>query len=479
MNYTDLDLAILKAATTNKRCAVDFVNDCDPKYLSIDFWNFGKMLAGYIKLYKDVPTLRILEDQLTKEKKEKQIEDVRATWKIIQDFTYDDKQFKFDIKKLKARYAEKQFELHNETIAKAVAAGEKIDVKKSMQEMQRLMQNIKALEQTKTYERKTLKETIGDFKAEYNAKLKDPNFDRGVLTGYSYLDSVTDGLRDGEMLLIGGESGAGKSMLLMNIALQIWLQQNTVETPTKDFGPGHNVLYFSLEMPIKPCRNRVYSRLSGVPSKLIRNPVTKEGKQRMNAEERNKMKVALDFVQRYPYEFEIIDVPRGCTAENVETLFEEALLKFDVKVVVVDYLGIMDDEDNQEDDWLKLGFIAGKLHELARVHNLILLSAVQLNRAKATKDAEEKIGMHRVGRSALIMHHANIGVQIETRQNEKQYPDMHYHVIKNRDGEQGKGRLIKNLSCGTLLDDEISEEDINKEFTDIDDISDDIEFLDI
>lgn len=478
MNYTELDLSILKAITTNKRCAVDFVSDCDPKLLSIDFWNFGKIITGYTKLYKDVPTLRILEDQLTKEKKEKQIDDVRSIWKIIQDHTYDDKQFKFDLSKLKARYAEKQIELYQENISKAVTANEKIDVKRSMQDMQRLIQNVKSIEQSKSYERKTLKETISDYKSEYNAKLKDPNFDRGILTGYSYLDAVTDGLREGEMLLIGGESGAGKSMLLMNIALQIWLQKNNVDMTT-GFGTGYNVLYFSLEMPIKPCRNRVYSRLSGVPSKLIRNPVTKDGKQRMNAEERQKIRKAISFIDNYPYEFEIIDVPRGCTAENVETLFEEALLKFDVKVVVVDYLGIMNDDENNDDDWLKLGFIAGKLHELARVHNLILLSAVQLNRAKASKDAEDKIGMHRVGRSALIMHHANIGVQIETRQNEKQYPDMHYHVIKNRDGEQGKGRLIKNLSCGTLLDDEISEEDIDKEFTDIDDISEDLEYLDI
>lgn len=140
------------------------------------------------------------------------------------------------------------------------------------------------------------------------------------------------------------------------------------------------------------------------------------------------------------------------------------------------------DDDSKDDDWLKLGKIAGKVHELARVHNTIVLSAVQLNRSKASsKDTEDRIGMHRIGRSALIMTHANIGIQIETRPNEKNYPDMYYHLIKNRDGEQGKGKLIKNLSCGTLLDDEIKveDEDVGYDFTDVDDISEKIEFLDI
>lgn len=477
MNYTDLDLAILKSIINNKRAALDFTSECDSKLFSTDVWNFAKLITSYIKTYKDIPTLRIIEDQLAKGNNEKQAEYVRNLWKTINDFSYDEKQFKFDLTKLKSRYAEKQIAQFQETISNS--SSDKIDVAKTMQEMQKVLQNIKSLTQAKTYERKTLKEAVVDFREEYNAKLKDPNFDRGVLTGYSFLDMVTDGLRDGEMLLIGGESGAGKSMFLMNIALQIWLQKNTVDM-TSGFTPGHNILYFSLEMPVKPCRNRVLSRLSGVPSKLLRNPVTKEGKQRMSAEERDKLRTALLFIKNYPSEFEIIDVPRGCTVEQVEMLFEEAKLKYEPRIIVVDYLGIMDDDDsNNEDDWLKLGFIAGKLHELARVHNLILLSAVQLNRAKASKDAEEKIGMHRVGRSALIMHHANIGVQIETRQNEKQYPDMHYHVIKNRDGEQGKGKLIKNLSCGTLLDDEMPEDDIGVEFTDLDDISDRIEFLDI
>ncbi len=471
MSYSDLDLNILKTIVTNKKHAVEFASDCSINIFDSDVWNFANLVVGYTRTFKEIPTQRVIIEKLGKN--DKVIEYVNALWKKLEDHKYDDKEYKFDLDKLKKRYQLKQLSQLNESLSKGDT-----DVNAVLANVQKTLSNVKSVNQVKAYDRRTLKDSITDFRDEFNAKMKDPKFDSGLQTGYSFLDSATGGLREGELLLVGGESGAGKSMFLMNLAIQLWMQKNSLAM-TEGFTEGCNVMYFSLEMPFKPCRNRVLSRLSGVTSKLLRNPVSPEGKLKINGDDRNKLKTALQFINNYPFEFEIIDIPRGATVDRIETLYEEAKLKFNPKVVVVDYLGIMDDEGNKEDDWLKLGTIAGKLHEFVRAHNLIGLSAVQLNRVKASKDVEERVGMHRIGRSALIMHHANIGVQIETRQNEKQYPDMYYHLIKNRDGEQGKGKLIKNLSCGTLLDDEIKNEDTGFEFTDFDDISEKIEFLDI
>ena len=291
------------------------------------------------------------------------------------------------------------------------------------------------------------------------------------MTGYSYIDRVTDGLRPGELLLIGGESGGGKSMLLMNMALQIWLQNNNIDMDESQFGPGNSVLYFSLEMPFKPCRNRVYGRLSNNPTKKIRAA-------QLNTEEAGQLKKVLRFINKYPHQFEIVDIPRGATMESLELIYEEAKTMYDPKVIVIDYLGLMDYDGTDMEDWLKLGKIAEKIHEFARVHNCIVLSAVQLNRTKGAKE-EDKIGLHRIGRSALIMQNANIAIQIETRPNEKNFPDMKYHLIKNRDGELGSAVLIKNLACGTLLDQKVEEDPTTFEMRDPDDISEKAALLDI
>lgn len=466
---SELDLVVLKTLLNNKKHALDFASEGDPKIFSPETWNFAQVILGYIKTFKDIPTLKVVVERLSKGNNEKLVETIKNIWSQIDNVTYDDKEYKHNLDKLKKRFAEKQIKIQQESLAKFDPTT--MDIGKAVKEMQQTIQSIKSLHQVRSYDRKTLKEAIPVFKEEYNAKLENPNFDTGIKTGYSYLDQATDGLRPGELILIGGESGGGKSMLLMNIAVQMWLQHNTLDTPEESFGPGNSVLYFSLEMPFRPCLNRVLSRMSGNPSKLIRNA-------KLDSDQADKLKKALRFIKRYPYEFEIVDIPRGATMEQLEIIFEEAKAHYNPKIIVIDYLGLMDYDGGKEmDDWLKLGKISEKIHEFARVHNVITLSAVQLNRTKGAKD-EDKIGLHRVGRSALILTNANIAIQIESRPNEKQYPDMKYHIIKNRDGELGNGVLIKNLSCGTLLDSKTEEDDTEFEMRDPDDISDKIDRLD-
>lgn len=465
----NLDLVILKTLVTNKKHALDFVNECDIKLFSPEVFHFADLAIGYIRTYKDLPTQRVMVERLSKGKNEQLIERVNKVWEQIEKTDYNDREYKHDLGVMKKRFAEKQLTGMKDQLGKLQPGA--MDIDKTINDMNKAIQSIKALNQVKAYERKTLKEAVPIFREEYNAKMENPDFDKGVRTGYSYLDNVTDGLRPGELILIGGESGAGKSMLLMNMALQCWLQDNTTDM-VDNFKPGNSVLYFSLEMPFKPCLNRVLSRLSGNPSKKIRNAS-------LNADEAIKLKKALKFINNYPCQFEIVDIPRGATMESMELIFEEAKAYYDPKIVVIDYLGLMDYEGADMEDWLKLGKIAEKIHEFARVHGLIVLSAIQLNRGKGGKDADEKIGLHRIGRSALIMQNANIGIQIETRPNEKSFPDMYYHLIKNRDGELGKGKLIKNLAAGTLIDEKIDEDPTTFEMRDPDDISEKIELLDI
>ncbi len=468
MIYNTLDLNILKTLLTNKKYALDFANECDPKLFSPETWNFANLIVGYLKTFKEIPTQRVVVENLSKGNNDKLISNVKAVWEEIDKVTYDDKEYKHDLEKLKKRYAEKQITTIKESLARQDPGN--IDIGKTISEMQKTVQTIKSLSHTKAYERRTLKDSVSIFRDEYNAKMENPSFDRGLKTGYSYLDFVTDGLRPGELLLIGGESGGGKSMLLMNMAIQMWLGENNQDSAV--FTPGNNILYFSLEMPFKPCLNRVLSRLSGAPSKLIRNA-------KLNPDDAIRLKRSLKFINKYPYQFEIVDIPRGATMESLELIYEDAKAYYDPKIIVIDYLGLMDyDGGDKMDDWLKLGKVAEKIHEFARVHNVIVLSAVQLNRVKAVKE-EDRIGLHRIGRSGLILQNANIAVQIETRPNEKQYPDMKYHVIKNRDGELGSGSMIKNLACGTLVDNKIEEPDVTFEMRDPDDISAKIELLDI
>jgi muramidase (phage lysozyme) len=280
MSFDDLEMRVLKTITTNKKFGLDFANEHDPKLFSGELWNFANIVVGYIKTHKDLPTIRIINEKLSKGNNENLLKKINAVWDSLQKVQVDDKEYKHDLETIKKRFAEKQLIDVSGVLSKLEPGS--IDVGKTVVELQKTIQSIKGLSQKRAFERRTLKDDVPFFRDEYNAKLEDPNFDAGIKTGYSFLDHVTDGLRPGELLLIGGESGGGKSMLLMNMALQIWLQGNNIDM-IENFGPGTNVMYFSLEMPFKPCRNRVLGRLSSNPTKLIRTA-------KLNGEEAIKLK---------------------------------------------------------------------------------------------------------------------------------------------------------------------------------------------
>jgi replicative DNA helicase len=196
-------------------------------------------------------------------------------------------------------------------------------------------------------------------------------------------------------------------------------------------------------MPYDQCFNRTISCLSNIELYGIRDAT-------LSPEELQSLYNACGFVESYPYKFEIVDIPRGVTVEQIEERYLEALSRYNPDVVVVDYLGLLEDSEASGDDWLKLGYIAGKLHELSRVYGCAMLTAVQLNRL--AKNSENRIGLHRFGRSSLIATHATLCLQIETRPDEHQFSDMPVHIIKNRNGSLGHFSLRRDFSRSSLQD---------------------------
>lgn len=241
------------------------------------------------------------------------------------------------------------------------------------------------------------------------------------------------------------------SILLSNMATQMWLQDNNIYK-LDNFSTGYNVLFLSLEMPYEDCFSRFLARLADVPQRsIIKGTLTDD--------EREKVAQAEKFIEAYPYEFEIVDVPRDLNINELELRFNDAMLKYKPHIVVVDYLSLMESKNAKEQDWLRLGYLAGQLHEFARAHNVVVLTAVQLtdinrnNKSDPKNRSEEQtVGTHRVGRSSLILHHANLFIQLEKRPGEMAYPDLKYHIVKNRKGPLLQGLLKKHFENGALYD---------------------------
>lgn len=472
MNYDPLDLAVLKTITTNKAYGVDFANNCETKIFTPEVWGFANLIVSYLKTYHEVPTQRVILEKLSKGSNRNMLKCAQDIWTEMDTLHYDEREFKHDLIKIKNRYADQELTRLATKLSKAKENDNKLDIATCLSDIQKTVFNIRSLDTTKTYERKTLKEALPSFVDKFNAKRNNPSFEVGLKTGYSFLDYATNGIKPADFVLIAGESGFGKSLFLNNIAVQVWMQQNTIEAGAP-FGPGKNIIYFSLEMPFDDCFNRLISRLTGVPSRKIENAT-------VTVEEHRKIRAALDFINSYPNQFRIVDVANA-SASDLEAILAD--INEGTDALFIDYLGIMQPNDSKEEqDWLKQGIIAYETRGIGRKYSLPIFSAVQLNRKSPGKDSSENIGLGRLARSNTIATHATTVIQIENRVNEEQYPDFIYHVIKNRKGLKGKGKLIKNLACATLIESEVNknyEEEINNQFTDVDDISGDIEDLEL
>ena len=436
----ELELSVLNAVVKYKNTALDFAFSVDPQiFLSSEGRVIARTLVDHIKTFKNIPTKRVLLDKFSKDPDTGRI--IGSFYDRADSVNYNEADYSYDLAKLKQAFSETCLS----TIQTRMNSGNLIDITSTVRDIEKQIGLIKAANGQKVYERNPIKNYVDTFVKNYKAKAENPDVGRGILTGYSFLDHIKNGLRPADLIIIAAESGGGKSMWMNNIAIQMYMGKNRIDQRS-NFSPGCNVAYFSLEMPYEDCFRRTMARMADVPEYGIRDA-------KLGEAEIKGLKQACNFMKKYPHVFDIIDVPRGFSVDNMEVMFEELKTEYIPDVIFIDYMGLMEDIDNDNEDWLALGQLAGKIHEFARVHAIPVVTAVQLNRVDPNKKNVNTVGMHRIGRSALIATHATLIIQIETRQDEETHDDFIYHIIKNRYGQAGKSHSIyKNLSKCSIID---------------------------
>ena len=381
----ELDLIILKHILTSKKNALDFIAEADEKIFDPNLWRFAKLILDYIKTFREIPTQKVINER--NRKNETLLKYINQVWDSVNNAAADEREYKHDLEKIKNRFAEKLIYTLKDRL---VGDDGRIDLKKSVAELNSTQQQIKGLNSTKIYEQKSLKESINDFKNRYVAKMHNPKLGAGIKTGYSFLDFTLAGLKPQEMLVIGAESGCGKSILMMNMGINQYLGENTISTE-RDFKSGCDILFFSLEMPWNDMQERVLACLAKVKQTSIRDAT-------LTQEETDRLAKTLKFIENYPHDFTIVDMPRGATVSGLELIYNEICqTKRKPQVVIVDYLALLShDERSDEADWIKMNYISEALHEFARVNDIALITASQLNRPSQNKGAEQN-GKHRGG----------------------------------------------------------------------------------
>jgi replicative DNA helicase len=364
--------------------------------------------------------------------------------------------FGYYLSKFKDRHNKAVVEMAAEEINKGIDDG--LDADELNKIITSTMFEISAINQVEVFDEGDIGSDAINMYDEYVAIESSPDEYKGILLGFDSFDQRTNGLQGGELMIIAGMEGTGKSALMMNMGINAWMGDNgpTRATYTKT---GHNVLYFTLEMP-RSNRGEFTSgaylnkRILAAVSKLEFESIRK-GK--LDDSQKEHLKHACEFMSSYSKEnqFYVVDIPRGARMEDIEVKYLELKESMDIDLVIIDYIGIMAGADRDENDWQAQGNVAADMHEFARTYNVPVMTAVQLNRPpkqQSLTKANESLNNTRVARSAMITQNANIVLAIGCRDNEEAFPDMPIFITKMRDGRKGPLTFSKKLNCMLIED---------------------------
>lgn len=201
-----------------------------------------------------------------------------------------------------------------------------------------------------------LKQVIDKF----DAIAKDPTCLRGLPTGFTDLDKITNGLQNSDLILIAARPGAGKTSLAMNIA-------NNVALSGKK-----NVAIFSLEMPKTQLAQRSVCSIAGVS-------MEKALKGQLSVDE---WKAMLSASKKLSEANIFIDDSSMTTPIDILSKCRRIKREKGLDLIMIDYLQLMTTGNKKvESRQLEISEMTRMLKIAARELNVPILLLSQLSRA--------------------------------------------------------------------------------------------------
>ena len=204
-----------------------------------------------------------------------------------------------------------------------------------------------------------------DMGTDYFANPKDrleKYFNSGgqVSTGWKQLDHLLyGGFSRGELSIFAGGSGSGKSLVMMNLALN-WLSQ------------GLNGVYITLELSEELASLRTDAMLTLMSTKDIRKD--------MDTTEL-KVKMASKKMGQYRVKY----LPAQSNINNIRSYLKELQVQSGIKIdfLMVDYLDLLmpvSTKVSPSDLYVKDKYVSEELRNLSKELSVLLVTASQLNR---------------------------------------------------------------------------------------------------
>ena len=182
-----------------------------------------------------------------------------------------------------------------------------------------------------------------------------------VSTGWPQLDRLLyGGFSRGELNIFAGGSGSGKSLVMMNIALN-WLQM------------GMSGVYVSLELSEEMTSLRTDAMLTMMSTRDIRRDI-----------DGTELKVRI--ASKKAGEYRVKGMPAQSNVNDIRSYLKEVQIQTGIKVdfVMIDYLDLVmpvSVKVNPNDQCIKDKYVSEELRNLSKELGILMVTASQLNRS--------------------------------------------------------------------------------------------------
>jgi replicative DNA helicase len=244
-----------------------------------------------------------------------------------------------------------------------------------------------------------------------------PNY--SIPTGFKILDQITNGLHFKNLIILAADTSVGKTTLAWQISLNIAKL-------------GHPVTYLTLEMSKEEMAKKALSIYSGINYGDI------ESSNFTNDSFKKFELLAKQFTRELPVYLEDKDMD----ANAITRLIREHVIKYKIKLAVIDHLHFMKRNPRAENRNLEIESDVKKFKALAKELDIAIIAIAQLNRGGKLRENKRPIltdlkDSGAIGQAAdsVLFLHREATYNQETGKN---VDDKEAEVIvaKNRHGER-------------------------------------------
>ena len=246
----------------------------------------------------------------------------------------------------------------------------------------------------------------------------------GVPTGYVDLDDITRGLNPGNLVIIAGRPGMGKTSLALNIAEHVAIREQRC------------VGLFSLEMSQEELALRILSSEVDVPFGPLRSG-------HLSQKQWNRVIQSVKSVSRAPL---FIDDSANPTLLELASKTRRLKAEHGLDLVVLDYLQLMQAGGKYESRNLEIAAITRGLKQLAKELNVPVIALSQLSRQPERRSGDHRPQLADLRESGSIEQDADLVMFIYRDEvYNAESPDQgiaELIIAKHRNGQTGTIKLV-------------------------------------